>query len=141
VSDVPFDLIIVTPRGEAFRGPAESVVLPGTEGEFGVLTNHERFLTPLHIGEVVIRTAEGTLHGAITEGFAEVRGDEVTVLVESCELADQIDLARAELARERAEQELARLGPDEDVDNQRRLEAALRRALNRIAVARRRARA
>ena len=53
------DLTIVTPQGIVFQGPVESVVLPGAEGEFGVLENHERFLSPLRTGEVEIKTRRG----------------------------------------------------------------------------------
>jgi F-type H+-transporting ATPase subunit epsilon len=132
---VPFELVIVTPQGEAFRGEVESAVLPGVEGEFGVLPSHERFLTPLRVGEIEIRTATGTLVGAMADGFAEVKGDEVAVLVDSCELATDIDVARAELAHERAEQGLAALGVDEDAERFSEYESALARARTRIAVA------
>jgi F-type H+-transporting ATPase subunit epsilon len=80
---VPFDLIIVTPHGQAFRGAVDSVVLPGSEGEFGVLPQHERFLSPLAAGEVTIRRGAETLRATVSDGFAEVRGESVTVLVES----------------------------------------------------------
>ena len=74
------DLTIVTPQGIVYQGPVESVVLPGAEGEFGVLENHERFLSPLQTGEVEIKTREGSTFAAIAQGFADVVGDEVTVL-------------------------------------------------------------
>ncbi len=128
-----FELIIVTPYGEAFRENVEGVVLPGSEGEFGVLTDHERFLSPLRIGEVEIRRADGSVHAAIADGFAEVTGDRVAVLVESCELAGGIDVARAELARERSEQGLAELGDEQDL-RYREFEAALARARNRLTI-------
>lgn len=131
---MPFDLLIVTPSGESYRGPVDGIVLPGSEGEFGVLPSHERFLAPLAIGEVRIRKGAETVFGAVAGGFAEVRGDQVAVLVESCELAGEIDLARAELARSRAEQGLARLDRDEDAERYEEFEAALRRAQNRITV-------
>jgi F-type H+-transporting ATPase subunit epsilon len=127
------ELMIVTPGGEVFRGPVESVVLPGSEGEFGVLAGHERFLAPLQVGEVQIKTETETLFGAIAEGFAEVNGREVAVLVQSCELASEIDVERAKRARERAEQQLAQIGEQEE-GRARRYEAALKRALTRIAV-------
>jgi len=134
---VPFDLSIVTPDGEWYREPVDAVVLPGTEGDFGVLPSHERFLTPLRIGAIEVRSRDGErLYAAIANGFADVRGDEVTIMVESCELASEIDVARAELAHDRAEQGLAELGDS----NERRLEqyeAALERARNRLAVSRR----
>ena len=80
-----FALSIVTPQGLAYEGDAESIVLPGSEGDFGVLPNHERFLTPLREGEVEIRTASETRNARIASGFADVTGTEVTVLVDSCE--------------------------------------------------------
>ena len=82
------ELSIVTPQGEAFRGPIEAVVLPGSEGDFGVLPRHERLLTPLREGEVEIRTAAGTRKATISEGFADVSGSEVVVMVTSCAFAD-----------------------------------------------------
>jgi len=133
---MPFELNIVTPQGEAFRGTVESVVLPGTEGEFGVLERHERFLCPLRIGQVEIRTGSETRFAAIADGFADVSGDAVAVLVESCELASDIDEARAQLAVQRAEQGLAELGRDENSERRAAFEAALERARNRIEVSR-----
>ena len=135
---MPFELIIVTPQGEAFRGDVEAVVLPGAEGEFGVLPSHERFLTPLQIGEIEIRTTDRTLVGAVADGFAEVKGNEVAVLVDSCEVADNIDVTRAERARDRAEQGLAAQGGAEDAEGYTAYAAALARARNRIAVAQKR---
>lgn len=133
---MPFDLSIVTPQGEAYHGPTESVVLPGSEGDFGVLPQHERFLTPLRIGAVQIRTASGTLWAAIADGFAEVSGESVVVLVESCELAGDIDTASAEHEQARAEQELAALDRDENEERYARYEAALEWAKSRVEVSR-----
>jgi len=134
---VPFQLTIVTPQGPAFEGSAESVVLPGSEGDFGVLPSHERLLAPLRIGEVEIRTANDRLYASIADGFAEVTGEQVVVLVESCECAHDVDVARAELARDRAAQGLAALGEDADARRVAEYEAALERARNRLAVAQR----
>jgi F-type H+-transporting ATPase subunit epsilon len=128
------DLTIVTPQGIVYQGPVEGVVLPGAEGEFGVLENHERFLSPLKTGEVEIKTQEGSTFAAIVQGFADVAGDEVTVLAESCEVAGEIDVARAELARERASQGLGQLDQDEDRGRFGEFEEALKRAENRLAV-------
>ena len=127
-------LTIVTPDGEKYHESTVSVLLPGSEGDFGVLPGHERFLTPLRIGEVEIRAEGDTLYASISEGFADVSGDEVTVMVESCELAHQIDEARAELAHSRAEQDLAELGVDEAEKRREDFEAALTRAQVRLAV-------
>lgn len=134
---MPFDLNIVTPHGQAYAGPVDGVVLPGSEGQFGVLPEHERFLTPLAVGEVEIRTGGETLYAAISDGFAEVQGSQVAVLVESCELADDIDVARAERSRARAEEGLKTLDPDAQRARYEEFEAALARAKNRIEVGRR----
>jgi F-type H+-transporting ATPase subunit epsilon len=131
------ELVIVTPQGEAYRGPVESVVLPGAEGEFGVLERHERFLTPLGIGAVAIRVGGETTYAAIASGFAEVGAEQVNVLVESCEVDGDIDVARAEMARDRAREGLERLGVDEDRERYEQFEQALQRAENRLEVSRR----
>jgi F-type H+-transporting ATPase subunit epsilon len=125
---MPLELTIVTPRGPAYQGPVDSVVLPGSEGDFGVLPAHERFLTPLRIGAVEIKTGGRTLWAAIADGFADVSGEAVTVLVESCDLAEDIDVAEAEHARDRAEQGLAELDRDEDAVRYAQYEAALEHA-------------
>jgi len=135
---MPLDLTIVTPSGPAYRGGVDSVVLPGSEGDFGVLPGHERFLSALRVGEVQIKTGGQTQYAAASDGFAEVSGDHVTVLVDSCELSGDIDTARAELARQRAEQGLAALERDAEAARFAEFEAALERARNRIAVSQRR---
>jgi len=135
---MPLDLTIVTPSGPAYRGDVDSVVLPGSEGDFGVLPEHERFLCALRVGEVKIQKGGQTLYAAIAEGFAEVSGEQVTVLADSCELAGDIDTARAELARQRAEQGLAALARDEDAARVAEFEASLARSRNRLAVSQRR---
>jgi len=134
---MPLELVIVTPQGEAFREDVESVVLPGSEGDFGVLPAHEHFLTPLRIGAAEIRTGREGLVAALADGFAQVSGDAVTVMVESCELADDIDVARAEHARERAEQGLRDLERSEDEARYAAFEEALARARNRLEVSQR----
>ena len=80
------ELTIVTPLGEAYHGPVEAVVLPGSEGDFGVLPRHERLMTPLRVGAIEIRTSSGTQRASISEGFADVSGAEVVVMVTSCQL-------------------------------------------------------
>ena len=132
---MPFDLDIVTPHGQAFQGPVDAVQLPGSEGEFGVLPGHERFLTALRIGEVAIRRGSETLRAAVSDGIAEVHGDAVKVLVETCELAGAIDVARAEQARSHAADAIADLPEPADPLRLAELEAALARAQNRLSVA------
>ena len=123
-------LTIVTPDGEKYHESTRGVLLPGSEGDFGVLPGHERFLTPLRIGEVEIQAEGDTLYASISECFANVSGDEVTVMVESCELAHEIDAARAELARTRAAQGMQELGADDAEKRREQFEASLARAHN-----------
>ena len=131
-------LTIVTPQGQAYHGTVKSVLLPGSEGDFGVLERHERFLSPLRIGAVEIVEEGGhTRHAAIADGFADVSAESVAVLVESCELAEGIDEARAELAHQRAQQGLAQLERDDGAERRAAFEAAIERAKNRIAVSQR----
>jgi F-type H+-transporting ATPase subunit epsilon len=134
---VSLELVIVTPDGEVFRGPVESVLLPGVEGDFMVLEGHERFLSPLQIGEVEIRRhGAPALFAALSGGFAEVNKDEIVVTADTCELASNINVARAEAARERAERELAALERVQHEEAVVRVAgASLQRAIIRIAVA------
>jgi len=133
---LPIELTVVTPEQEVFSGAVDDVVLPGTEGDFGVLEHHERFLAPLRIGEVEVKR-DGTSHwAAISEGFAQVTADKVIVLVDTCEMARKIDVARAEAAKARAERALKEIeaGQLEEV-RLHTYEAALQRAVVRIQVA------
>jgi F-type H+-transporting ATPase subunit epsilon len=132
---VPFDLTIVTPEGQAFQGSVDRVVLPGSEGEFGILANHERFLSPLKVGALEIETAEGAVYAVITDGFAEVNGEQVTVLVDSCVMEHDIDHARVDADLNEAEQALERAAGD-DPDRYRGFEAALDHARARVEVSR-----
>jgi F-type H+-transporting ATPase subunit epsilon len=103
-------LNVVTPEGQAYAGEAEAVVLPGSEGEFGVLPGHEPFLTALRIGPMTIRKPGGEmLHAVLSQGFAEIHDDQVSVMVGTCEFAHEIDRSRAEIAAERARQQLESL--------------------------------
>jgi F-type H+-transporting ATPase subunit epsilon len=134
---MPFELTIVTPEGQAYQGRVERVVLPGREGEFGVLTNHERFLAPLRVGAIEILTEEGPLYAAVADGFAEVDGEHVTVLVDSCELEHEIDAARADAAVTAAQQYLEKAAGDDDPERYQQFETALERARTRVAVSQR----
>jgi F-type H+-transporting ATPase subunit epsilon len=134
---VSLELVIVTPAGEVYHGPVASVVLPGSEGDFGVLPGHERFLAPLRIGEISIKAEDGkAMYGAISGGFVEISADRVVVMADSAELATDIDVARAERAKASAEAELERARREQaDVKSYKVQEAALARALIRIQVA------
>ncbi|MCI0546555.1 MAG: F0F1 ATP synthase subunit epsilon [Candidatus Rokubacteria bacterium] len=129
-----FDL--VTPTRSLVSTEVDEVVAPGSEGSFGVLPGHEPFLTTLGVGEVMYRRGREERHVAVAGGFAEVTGDHVIILAEVAERAEDIDRARAERARARAEQRLAGRGGagGDDIDHERAL-AALARALNRLQIA------
>lgn len=133
---MPIHLTIVTPEGVRYDGQVDGVVVPGAEGDFGVLPGHERFLAPVKIGELEVN-GPGGRYAAVSDGFADVNGERVVLLVDTCEFADHIDAARAERARARAEAELERLRKERADEFQFRVqEAALHRALIRIQVAR-----
>jgi len=103
------ELIIVTPERQFLRERVVEVVMPGEAGELGILPGHAPLMTELGIGELTYRGAGSNPGGvlAIIQGFAEVLSDRVTVLAETAERAAEIDLARAEAAKARAEQRLA----------------------------------
>jgi F-type H+-transporting ATPase subunit epsilon len=126
-------LEIVTPERVVFGGEVEEVVLPGRLGEFGVLPGHTFFLSELRIGAAHFRR-DGQVHWyALNQGIAEVTPQKVIVLVKTAESKDEIDVARAEAARQRAEKRLRERPEGLDV---LRAEAALQRALARLKVAR-----
>jgi F-type H+-transporting ATPase subunit epsilon len=131
---MPLSLNVVTPEGQAFSGEAESVVLPGSEGEFGVLAGHEPFLTALRIGTMTIRKPGGEeLCAVVSQGFAEVHDDQVSVMVGNCEFAHEIDLSRAEIARSRALQQLeAMRGTPEGEALYQQYQDAYSQALSRV---------
>jgi F-type H+-transporting ATPase subunit epsilon len=127
-------LEITTPMRLVVAETVDEVVAPGIEGYFGVLPGHAPFLTTLGIGIVTYRTGREEHQLAIAGGFAEVRNDKVIILADSAERPDEIDRARAERARERAERRLSGRS-NEEVDFMR-CQAALARALARLSVAR-----
>jgi F-type H+-transporting ATPase subunit epsilon len=130
-------LIIVTPQRQLLRESTSEVQLPGADGYLGVLPGHAPLITELGIGELSYHDMSGkeSTHMAILRGFAEVLPDRVTVLAETAELAHEIDVARAEAARARAEKRLASGDTNIDWD---RAGVALQRALIRIQVSRKR---
>ena len=134
-------LTIVTPQGEAYGGPADSVVLPGTEGDFGVLEGHERMLVALRVGALEVIGGEGSGWAAISRGFADINGEEVVVLVDHCRKAEEIDVAEAESERVSAEAELKDLGGrPEDEAKREEIEEVLALANAQIEVGARAAR-
>ena len=127
-------LEITTPTRLVVSESVDEVVAPGIEGYFGVLPGHAPFLTTLGVGVVTYRIGRDEHRLAVAGGFAEVRNDKVIILADSAERPEEIDRARAERAKERAERRLAgRSG--EEIDYAR-CQAALARASTRLAVAR-----
>ena len=128
-------LEVVTPTRMVVRDEVEEVIAPGSEGYFGVLGGHLPLMATLKIGEFAYRKDGRWRYLAVSWGYAEVRPDKVIVLVEAAELAEEIDVARAEQSRERALERLGQWG-DESIDHIR-AEGGLARALTRIDVAKR----
>ena len=128
------ELVIVTPEKQLLREKAADVQMPGENGYLGILPGHAPLMTELGIGELGYhdRSGKEASHIAIIRGFAEVLPDRVTILAETAERAEEIDLQRAKEALARAEKRLAANDPNIDWD---RANVALQRALIRIQVA------
>ena len=124
-------LDIVTAEGVVFSEDVDVVVAPGIEGQLGILPHHAPLMTALQAGELRVRKAGEEFFLAISGGFLEVRPDRVIVLADAAEKAEEIDIARAEEAKRRAEESLSRPAPGADAA---RTEAALRRSLTRLKV-------
>jgi F-type H+-transporting ATPase subunit epsilon len=122
---------IVTAERTVFSDDAEVVVVPGIEGQMGILPHHIPLMTMLRPGEVLVRRGGEDTNLAISGGFLEVNSDRVIILVDAAEGAEEIDVKRAEVAKRRAEKELSQRAPGLDMA---KTEAALRRALARLAV-------
>jgi F-type H+-transporting ATPase subunit epsilon len=131
-------LEIVTPERLAYSDTVDSVVLPGSEGELGVLPHHAPLVSMLGVGELRIRKGGLEESFAIVGGFLQVRPDKVVVMAETADLASEIDLERAHEARREAERALE-TGYHEGADLVA-ARAALQQALLRIRVAERRRR-
>ena len=126
-------LELVTPYKKVLTEEVDEITATGALDEFGILPGHAPFLTSLKIGEFSYKTGGVVQHLAVNWGYFEVEDDKVTVLVETAEKADEIDLQRAKAALGRAEEALKKLAP-EDKDF-RIYEAALERAMIRMQVA------
>ncbi|MCO5182701.1 MAG: F0F1 ATP synthase subunit epsilon [Anaerolineae bacterium] len=136
---MPIRCEIVTQERTVFSGDVDSVNLPGIEGRMGILPNHSALLTVLDFGEVYVRKDGVEQFFAVGGGFAEIQPDKVIVLADSAERAEEINLERAQAARDRAEQ-IVREGVPEDPARYAQIEASLRRAQIRIDVGRKRRR-
>ncbi|HSO93481.1 MAG TPA: F0F1 ATP synthase subunit epsilon [Candidatus Dormibacteraeota bacterium] len=123
---------ILTVEGVRFDGEADFVVAPGSEGELGILPRHIPLLTPLAAGAVKVRNGNDEQFFFVSGGFLEVRPDTVTVLADAAERAEDIDEARAEDARRRAQSSIEQKASDVDLAA---ATAALARAEARLRLA------
>ena len=126
-------LEMVTPYRKILSEEVDEITATGSLGEFGVLPGHAPLLTALKVGEFSYKQTGVVYHLAVNWGYFEVENDTVTILVETAERADEIDLARAKAALARAEMELKKLSQEDK--NFRVYEAALERAVIRMQVA------
>jgi F-type H+-transporting ATPase subunit epsilon len=133
---MPIQLEIVTPERLAYSDEVDAVVLPGSDGELGVLPHHAPLVSTLGIGELRIRKDGQEETFAIAGGFLQVLPDKVVVMAETADLASEIDLEKAQEARREAERALE-TGYSEGADLSA-ARAALQQALMRIRVAERR---
>jgi len=123
---------VVTPDGPVYESDVEMVSTKAQSGELGILPGHIPMVAPLKIGAVRLKNGGQTDFVAVSGGFIEVRPDNVSILAQSAEKADDIDVERAKKAKERAEQRLQD-NKRENVDF-KRAELALQRAINRLNV-------
>ncbi|SPF55981.1 ATP synthase, F1 complex, epsilon subunit [Candidatus Desulfosporosinus infrequens] len=124
-----FSLRIVSPEGDVLKEDVEFVVLPGGLGELGILPNHAPLIAGMEIGVVRYTLNSSIKRAAVTGGFVEVIDNSVIVLADTAVLSQDVDVARAAEAKERAKKRLAERTNEIDV---RRAEFALRRATARI---------
>ena len=128
-----FKLSIVSPARVLYSREVKSVVVPGSEGYLGILSHHAPLITALMPGKITItETDDKQRKAAVSGGFLEVSGNVATILADSVEFVEEIDLDRAKTAYERARKRLNLHSSDTDTD---RAAAALRRAENRLRIA------
>ncbi|MDX1688658.1 MAG: F0F1 ATP synthase subunit epsilon [Candidatus Promineifilaceae bacterium] len=134
---MPMQCEIVTQERTVYSNEVDAVNLPGKGGRMGVLPNHMVMLAALDFGEVIVRSDGEEEFFAVGGGFAEILPDRITILADSAEHAEEIDVQRAQRAREQAEQAMSE-GVPEDAERYAQIEASLKRAQLRIQVSRRR---
>lgn len=129
----PFKLEIITPEKKFFDGETEQIIVRTTVGDVGILNGHEPYCAALGIGQIRVMIDGKFRHAATAGGVIKVNRNKTVVLVDSCEWADEIDLQRAEAAKDRAEDRMKKAETDRQL---RMAEVKLKRALNRIDTAR-----
>jgi len=133
---MPIRCEIVSQDRTVWEGEADIVILPGEAGQMGILPHHAPLLSTLKYGILTVRTQGRELNFTVAGGIAEVQPDVVTVLADAAENVEEIDVARAEAARRRAE-EFLKQGPPPDTDTYLKMEAALKRSTLRLEAVRR----
>lgn len=133
----PIRLDIVTAERVVYSEEVDAVIAPGIEGQLGILPHHAPLMTTLQMGELRVKKGGDEFSLAVSGGFLEVRPDRVIVLADAAERAEEIDIARAEEAKRRAQERLSQHTPEVDMA---RAEAALRRSLIRLKVGEKRRR-
>ncbi len=133
---MPIRIDIVSQDRMVFSGDADMVVVPGADGEMGILPNHAPLLSTLRFGILKVRYRGKEEDFAVAGGVIEVQPDLITVLADAAENVAEIDVSRAEAAKQRAEQMLEE-GPPPDTDTYLAMEAALKRSNLRLEAARR----
>lgn len=133
----PVRLDIVTAERVVYSEEVDIVVAPGVLGQLGILPHHAPLMTTLEPGELKVRKGGEEYSLVISGGFLEVRPDRIIILADAAERAEEIDIARAEAAKQRARERLTHPAPEVDLAQ---AEAALRRSLARLKVAEKRRR-
>lgn len=135
VISTTLNLKIITPAETIFDEEITYITAPGEYGDIGVLSGHEKLLANLRIGKLeIVQQNNEMIYFAVNKGFIEILNDEITVLTDTAEKAEEIDIERAESALKRAEQRLSDKAEEEEIDKIRAQDALLR-AKTRISVA------
>ena len=125
----PFKLHIITPEKTFFDGETEQIVVRTTVGDVGILNGHEPYCAALGIGQMRVMMGGEFRHAATSGGIIKVSHEKTIILVQTCEWSDEIDITRANAAKEAAEGRIKAAQSDNEL---RLAEAKLKRALNRI---------
>ena len=128
---IQFKLEIVVPEGLFYSGEVNFCTLPGVNGQFQILNNHTSLISRLDIGGIKLQLKDKERVISTSGGIVEVKDNQTSIIVESAEWADEIDISRAKAAKERAEQRLK----SKDTIDIDRAKMALARAFNRIKIA------
>ena len=133
---MPTHLEVIALDGVTYEGDADIVIVPGVDGQLAILPRHAPVVTALQAGEIVARRSGEEISMFVSGGFIEISADRVLILADAAERGEDIDIARAEAARVRAQERLAQRGAVPDMDFAR-LEGAFARSIVRLKVAER----